>query len=307
MLFQAISVLWSYLIFFFLEPSLISMLIHTSFSCRMGCESESNHPSHLLVLVKLVAFCSSTRVSPPRQSVYLLEFKLLRSECSFAYLVEFFCSLPHKLNRKLVAPLSHTRIHHHNLSETRVSGECCDIVTQCCHHNFTHSGAQLSCTAPMAASGGVGHSKQQCALAARPWCRPSGGTTCELHHTHCTVLHWLHCAMLTVQCCTVNCVQMYNISHVHSQCVLHFTALYSWLCISAALSIVQKCTTLQTCTSTALHCSAFQYVYFSLYTLLHCTVQLFNMCTSVCTLYCTALFSFSICVLCWATLPCSAL
>ena len=97
-----------------------------------------------------------------------------------------------------------------------VSGECCDIVTPCCHlqpvtKNFTQTGAHLSSTAHHGCHGGSG--SQQCALAVRPWCRPS-----ELHHTQCTVLHLLHCTILAAQCCTDNCVQMYNVSCLHFMC-----------------------------------------------------------------------------------------
>ena len=191
----------------------------------------------------------------------------------YAYLVEFFCSLPYEQNRKTGRSfLSHTRIHHHNLSEIRVSGECCDVWHRTVTFKLSllvHSvRSALSRTAPMAVS--VWSGSQQCRLAGRPWCRPSGGhylwaALYSLCSWVCVVLHCQLCKNVQHFRCTL---PMCTPLHCLVQLTVHF-------CCTVHCA---KCTTLHTCTSTALHCLALQHVYFKFCTPLHCTVQHFNLC-----------------------------
>ena len=134
------------------------------------------HLSHLFwPLVKLVAFCSSTRMSPPRHPSTFRKFKLLCNECSFMRTWwSFFCSLPYEQNRtgrslelrqNITTNIS-TRPFWKFRTVVNVVTRDTELSPSICHHNFTQSGAHLSSTAPMAVS--VWSGSQQCALAGRP-------------------------------------------------------------------------------------------------------------------------------------------
>ena len=96
------------------------------------------HLSHLFwPLVKLVAFCSSTRMSPPRHPSTFRKFKLLCNECSFMRTWWSFFARSLMSRTELVAPLSCARIsppiYQHDLSENSEQWWMLWRVTQNCH------------------------------------------------------------------------------------------------------------------------------------------------------------------------------
>jgi hypothetical protein len=127
-----------------------------------------------------------------------------------------------------------------------------ELSLSTCHYYFTQSGIQSLWARPCShpecmcpglllwrSRCGVGHQQytaSRAALAPTQW---------RALPVHCTVLT----LQLIVRCAALLIVQMYKISHVHLQCALHCTALFS---IAACV--------LQIVPSTALHCSAFQSV-----------------------------------------------
>ena len=207
------------------------------------------HLSHLFwPLVKLVAFCSSTRMSPPRHPSTFRKFKLLCNECSFMRTWWSFLLAPLWAEQNWSLPWAAPEYHHQYINTTFLkiqnSGECCDAWHRTVTFNLSPQFHSVrSAFVQHCSHGRVGVEWVTAMRASRAALGADlvRALPVLLHRTHCTV----DCAL----CCNVNCVEMYNIHMCTSNVHFHCTALFS---IAASV--------LQFVHSTELHCSAFQSV-----------------------------------------------
>ena len=203
------------------------MLLHASSPADIRVwEWIQCHLSHLFwPLVKLVASCSSTRMSPPRDPSTFRKFKLLCNECSFMHT---WWSL---FARSLVSrtEIGRSLELHQNITTniwTRPFWKFGTKVNEVNAVTTISLSPERICPALLSwpCRWGVGHSNAL--WQGGPWCRLVRATCAPAPYSLYSTLYTVHCTLYTVQlyswlCCNVNCVEMHNI-HMCTPNV-HFT------------------------------------------------------------------------------------